>query len=149
MRIEQIWRYPVKSMIGESVPEAEVAPTGVVGDRMWATRDHVRGGIRGAKQLGGLMRLAARYPDGPGGPVEITFPDGATVSTDEADVDARLSAALDHEVTLESRRPASDLDHYRRGAPDHDDLLDELRATFGREGDEPLPDLSGFPPEIF
>lgn len=149
MRIEQIWRYPVKSMIGESVPEAEVAPTGVVGDRMWATRDHVRGGIRGAKQLGGLMRLAARCPDGPGGPVEITFPDGATVSTDEADVDARLSAALDHEVTLESRRPASDLDHYRRGAPDHDDLLDELRATFGREGDEPLPDLSGFPPEIF
>lgn len=149
MRVEQIWRYPVKSMIGEQVPATEVAATGVVGDRAWATRDHVRGGIRGAKQIGGLMRLASRYPDGPGGAVQMTFPDGATASTDDVDVDARLSAALDHQVTLESLRPPSDLDHYRRGPPDHDDLLVEMRAMFGREGTEPLPDLSGFPPEIF
>lgn len=149
MRIEQIWRYPVKSMIGEQVPATEVAATGVVGDRAWATRDHVRGGIRGAKQLGGLMRLAARYPDGPGGAVVMTFPDETAVSTDDADVDARLSAALDHQVTLESLRPPSDVDHYRRGPPDHDDLLTEMRVMFGREDTEPLPDLSGFPPEIF
>ena len=44
--------------------------------------------------------------------------------------------------------PAADLDHYRRGAPDSDDLMEELRAIFGRELDEPLPDLSVFPPEI-
>ena len=32
--------------------------------------------------------------------------------------------------------------------PDHDDVETELRAIFGREADEPLPDLSVFPPEI-
>ena len=60
MHIEQIWRYPVKSMIGGTVDAADLDPQGIVGDRTWAVRDQVRGGIRGAKVLGGLMRLSAR-----------------------------------------------------------------------------------------
>jgi uncharacterized protein YcbX len=40
--------------------------------------------------------------------------------------------------------PADQLDHYRRGAPDTEDLGQELRAVFGRLPDEPLPDLTGF-----
>jgi hypothetical protein len=59
-----------------------------------------------------------------------------------------LSAALGHPVRLEELRPADDLDHYRRGAADSDDMLAELRGLFGREDDEPLPDLTIFPPEI-
>jgi uncharacterized protein YcbX len=149
VRIEQIWRYPVKSMIGGLVDSADLHPLGVVGDRTWAVRDHVRGGIRGAKQLGGLMRLAARYADGLGGPVVITLPDGAEVSTADPDASERVSAALDHAVSLEALRPPDDLDHYRRGAPDHDDLMDELRSVFGRAEDEPLPDFSVFPEVIF
>lgn len=148
MHIDQIWRYPVKSMIGGTVEAADLDPLGVVGDRTWAVRDQVRGGIRGAKQLGGLMRLAARYQDGPDGPVTITLPDGSTVSTGDADASARVSEAIDHEVTLEALRPPDDLDHYRRGQPYHDDILEDLRAMFGRTEDEPLPDLSVFPPEI-
>ena len=149
MHLEQIWQYPVKSMIGQPVDAADLDATGVVGDRTWATRDHVRGGIRGAKQLGGLMRMTARYEEGPGGPVTITFPDGSTTSTADEDVDARLSAALDHEVTLEALRPADDLEHYRRGAAERDDPMEELRAIFGRTENEPLPDFSIFPEEIF
>jgi len=149
VHLEQIWQYPVKSMIGQTVEAALLDATGIVGDRTWATRDHVRGGIRGAKQLGGLMTMAARYEGGPGGPVTITFPDGSTASTADDDVDARLSAALDHEVTLESLRPADDLEHYRRGPATHDDPMEELRAIFGRTEDEPLPDFSIFPEEIF
>lgn len=148
VHIDQIWRYPVKSMIGGRVESAELGELGIVGDRTWAVRDLERGGIRGAKQLGGLMRLAARYADGPDGPVVITLPDGATISTDDADADARLSTALDHQVTLEALRPPDDLDHYRRGRPDHDDLMTELRSIFGRTEDEPLPDLSVLPPVI-
>ncbi len=151
MHVAQIWQYPVKSMVGATVERAEVTPTGIVGDRTWAARDQVRGGIRGAKVLGGLMQLSARYLAGagaPGGAVAITFPDGGSVTTDDADVDARVSAAIDHEVVLEQLHPADDLDHYRRGAAYHDDLMEELRSIFGREGDEPLPDLSQFPPEI-
>lgn len=149
MRLAEIWQYPVKSMIGMTVPTAEVTPTGIDGDRTWAARDQERGGIRGAKHLGGLMQLAATYTGPAGGPVTITLPDGDAVSTDDPDVDARVSAAIDHQVTLEALRPASDREHYRRGAPYQDDLLDELKAVFGREEGEPLPDLTAFPPEIF
>jgi uncharacterized protein len=146
MRVAQIWTYPVKSMIGQTVDEAQLGPTGIVGDRIWACRDLERGGIRGAKQLGGLMQFAASALGH--GHVRITCPDGTAVSTADPDVDERVSAALGHPVRLEALPDAGDLDHFRRGRPDHDDLMDELRAVFGREPDEPLPDFSVFPPEI-
>jgi uncharacterized protein YcbX len=149
MHVAQIWRYPVKSMVGGQVESADLGPLGVVGDRTWAVRDHVRGGIRGAKVLGGLMRLSAAYAEGPAGPVIITLPDGTAVRTDDPDTASAVSAAIGHEVTLEPLAPPDDLAHYRRGAAYHDDPMDELRAIFGRTEDEPLPDLSVFPEVIF
>ncbi len=148
MKVEQLWRYPVKSMLGEELTSAQLDDRGLVGDRGWAVRDEVRGGIRGAKKIVGLMPLAARYLDEPDGEVEIRVPGGVTIRSDDADRDERLSVAVDHPVTLWPRRPASDLDHYRRGPADHEDIIEELRSIFGREPDEPLPDLSVFPPEI-
>jgi uncharacterized protein YcbX len=148
MQVSEVWRYPVKSMMGERVDAADLGTAGMVGDRAWAARDEVRGGIRGAKKIGSLMGLAASFTDGPAGPVTITLPDGSVTTTDAPDRDAVLSAALDHEVTLWPLQPATDLDHYRRGAPDSDDLMVELNSIFGREDGEPLPDLSVFPPEI-
>jgi len=146
MKLEQIWRYPVKSMIGEQVPSIEVAAHGFVGDRQWALRDEVRGGIRGAKKFGGLMRLRAEVTTD--GATRIHFPDGSELEAGSPALDARLSFELDHGVSLQSLPAATDLDHFRRGEPDNEDLLTELRAIFGREEDEPLPDLSVFPPEI-
>src|SRR3712207_6426401 len=35
-RVAALTRYPVKSMTGESLPEASVEPRGLVGDRGWA-----------------------------------------------------------------------------------------------------------------
>ena len=128
---------------------------GVPGDRGWAVRDEVRGGIRGAKKLPGLMRCSARYVEEPGSdplelPVpEITLPNGERMRADAPTAAERLSGVLDTRVTLWPLRPPSDLDHYRRGAADHEDLEVELRSIFGREKSEPLPDLTGFPPEIF
>ena len=153
MHVAAIWQYPVKSMIGGQVESAEISATRMIGDRAWALRDEVRGGIRGAKKIGELMQFAARFTgpvDGPSdGAVEITLPDGSTVGSGDADVNARLSKALDHEVTLWPLQPATDLDHYRRGPSDNpDDMMAELRQVFGRTDDEPLPDLSIFPPEI-
>ncbi len=34
--LESVWRYPVKSMRGESVEDVFVAYTGVMGDRLYA-----------------------------------------------------------------------------------------------------------------
>ncbi|HEY8492724.1 MAG TPA: MOSC domain-containing protein [Myxococcota bacterium] len=152
MRVREIWRHPVKSMAGERLPATELAEDGVPGDRGWAVRDERRGGIRGAKKIPALMQLAARCVEEPAPgrwpAPEITLPDGSTVRADAPDAAARVSAALGTPVTLWPRLPASARDHYRRGAPDHPDLLSELRAIFGREPDEPLPDLSQFPPEL-
>jgi len=139
--------------MGERLDAVSIGTSGVLGDRGWAARDELRGGIRGAKKIGALMTLAARYrseptPTNPTPGVEITLPDGATITTDAPDVDAAVSTALGHEVTLHALRPAADLDHYRRGAPDSDDLVTELRSIFGRTADEPLPDLTGFPSEL-
>lgn len=151
--VDELWRYPAKSMMGERLRSVVFHETGVLGDRMWALVDEVRGGVRGAKKIAGLMRLSARYanePDGalPPPALEVTLPGGEVVSSADPDVNARLSLAVDHPVRLEGLRPSDDLDHYRRGAPDHDDLEAELRDIFGRTPDEPLPDFSVFPPEI-
>jgi uncharacterized protein YcbX len=146
MQVSQLWRYPVKSMVGGGVDSIALDELGIVDDRTWAVRDLERGGIRGAKKIGSLMRLAASDVDG--GHVEIALPDGSTVRTSDADVDERVSVALDHRVRLERLRPADDLEHYRRGAPDSDDVVAELRGIFGREDDEPFPDFSVFPPEV-
>ena len=149
MHVSEIWRYPVKSMVGESVATGELDDLGIAGDRWWATRDLDKGGIKGAKKLGGLMRCRAAAIGATGGDVSITLPNGSSVLTTDPDVHDRVSAAIGAHVRLERLRPASDLDHYRPGAPDSGDMVTEIRAIMGREGDEPLPDFSIFPPAVF
>jgi len=151
--VSQLWRHPVKSMEGERIEHATLGPNGIPGDRAWAVRDEERGGIRGAKKIPALMTCQARYASEPalGQPApapEITLPDGSTLRPGDANAAERLSAALKRKVTLWPLLPASALDHYRRGAPDHADVLSELRAVFGRTPEEPLPDLEQFPREI-
>jgi len=152
-RIAEIWRYPVKSMGGERLAQVPAAANGIPGDRAWAVRDEARGGIRGAKKIPHLMRCSARYETEPSAErvpaPEITLPGGAQVRADAPDANDRVSAAVGTKLTLWPLRPASDLEHYRRGAPDHADVMTELRAIFAREPDEPLPDLSVFPPGLF
>ena len=151
-KVDSIFRYPVKSMMGEKIEETCVTSNGVLGDRVWAVRDEVRGGIRGAKKIPQLMHLSAACIVEPteygSDPAAVTLADGEVIRTDDQNINARLSQALDHKVTIWPIMPKEQLDHYRRGAPDSDDLETELRQVFGRTADEPLPDLSIFPPEI-
>jgi len=146
MRIDQIWTYPVKSMLGGRVPSADLAANGIVGDRMWALRDEQREAIASARRLAKLSRLGAA-PRGDGGAV-IALPDGSTVATDDTDVNERLSAAIDHPVSMWAKQPAENSEFYRRGRPDNPDVLADLRDIFGRVDDEPLPDFAVFPPEM-
>lgn len=150
--IAEIRRYPVKSMLGESLDAVEIGSEGLPGDRCWAVRDEERGGIRGAKRFGGLMKLAARFPEAPAAsgssPAEVVFEDGSVAGTGDDDIAARIGAALGHEVTLWPLVPADRLDHYRRGEPSSPDPETWMREMFAREPDEPLPDVSVFPPEL-
>lgn len=146
MKLDQIWTYPVKSMLGSRVDSAELAAHGIVGDRMFALRDESRDAIASARKLSGLSRLGASIRSN--GVAVIDLPDGTCVATDDPKVDELLSAAVGHPVSMWAKQPASNLDFYRRGRPDSDDLLDELRSIFGRLEGEPLPDFSVFPPEM-
>lgn len=146
MKVAQIWNYPVKSMVGSTVESCRIETLGIHGDRLWAIRDLDNDGIRGAKKIGNLMQMSARFVDD--GHVEISSPDGRTVRSSDAHVHEFLSSVLGTQVQLESLPPASDLEHFRRGRPDTDDVMAELRAVFGRDEDEPLPDFSVFPPEV-
>ena len=152
-RVAEVWRYPVKSMGGEQLTRSQVGPLGIFGDRGWALRDESAGEIRGAKKLPVLMRCRARYDAEPDGrqvpPATMTLPDGAQLRTTDADASARLSELLGRQVTLWPLQPPERRDHYRRGTPDDPDFETEMRSIFGRLPDEPLPDLTGLPPEIF
>lgn len=150
--VHEIWRHPVKSMVGERLARTSLGPLGVPGDRGWALRDDEAGEIRGAKKLPILMQCRARYRTEPAGDAiphaDIELPDGTRTATDDPEVHARLSALVGRRVTLWPRRPADDREHYRRVLPEGADLERELREVFGRLPDEPLPDLMVFPPEI-
>ena len=146
MKVAQLWSYPVKSMVGGTVSTVEISELGIVGDRHWAVRDLERGGIRGAKKIGGLMQFSAsRNNDGT---VTITCPSGETVSSADANVNQVLSSALGHEVALDCLPADGAPEHFRRGPRDSDDPMAELRGVFGREEHEPLPNFAAFPPEI-
>jgi uncharacterized protein len=58
MRVAELWRYPVKSLGGERLSEAEIAPDGVTGDRMIAVHD-AKGEVTWAGAIPGLMRVTA------------------------------------------------------------------------------------------
>lgn len=111
--IDQLWRFPVKSMLGERLDEIEVTERGVVGDRSYALLDGVDGKVVSAKnprKWAKVLELEARFVDPPtsGGevpPVVVSFPDGSEVRSDDATADAVLSSFLGRDVHLTSSPP--------------------------------------------
>ncbi|WP_448641761.1 MOSC domain-containing protein [Geodermatophilus sp. URMC 63] len=93
MRVQELWRYPVKSLQGERVDAADVGPEGLTGDRQWALFDRSTGLGLTARRVPDLLFAAARLCDDGG--VDVVLPDG-TVTAD----DAVLSDWLGRPVTL-------------------------------------------------
>jgi uncharacterized protein len=98
-------RYPVKSMLGEDVDAGEVTFTGLAGDRQLAVVSRATGKIASAKfprLWRDLLTVSAAAAEDPAadGAVRITLPEGKTVWSSDADVDAVLSGLLDQPVTL-------------------------------------------------
>jgi len=98
-------RYPVKSMLGEDVDAGEVTFTGLTGDRKLAVVSRATGKIASAKfprLWRDLLTLSAASAEdfATDGAVRITLPEGKTVRSSDADVDAVLSELLDQPVTL-------------------------------------------------
>ena len=95
MRVAELWRYPVKSLLGERLDTATVTPDGIEGDRRFAIYDVETGFGLTARRVPELLFARARLRDD--GSAEITLPDGSTVRSDEA-----LCEWLGRRVTLRS-----------------------------------------------
>jgi len=150
--VHAIYRYPVKSMAGETLQTAPLESRGIPGDRAWAVRDEKLGGIRGAKRFPALMGCSARYdaePETAGSTTaRVTFPDGKSMAIDDDATPDALSTLVGSRVTVWPLMPAEMVEHYRRGAPVLEDMEAEMRRVFGRTTDEPLPDVASFPAEL-
>lgn len=99
-RIAELWRYPVKSLLGERLLTLSLVADGVAGDRMWGIRDRGDGRILTARREPRLLFASSRI--GPDGLPIITLPDAQELSGLGAATDAALSTWLGKAVTLVS-----------------------------------------------
>lgn len=132
-----LWRFPVKSMLGEQLEEVELTARGLLGDRAYALIDAETGKVVSAKSVKmfpDLLDCRATFVEAPQSghelpPVRITLPDGPSVTSDSSEVDRVLSKYFRRNVTLARAAPDDfTIDQYH---PDVEDLDPEgHRDTF-------------------
>lgn len=119
--VVSIWRYPVKSMMGEELNTADLTKRGMLGDRAYALIDVETGKVASAKnprKWPRLFEFRASYAEPPSSgrdlpPVQITLPDGAIVMSDDPNVHEVLSSELGRKVVLKGLAPeAPSLEEY-------------------------------------
>jgi uncharacterized protein YcbX len=103
-----LWRFPVKSMLGEELDSVDLSEGGIIGDRAYAVRDRETGKVASAKhpkRWPGLFACRAAFVEPPRAgevlpAVRIELADGTTVMSDDPDVDAVLSRFFGRDVEL-------------------------------------------------
>lgn len=111
--VTALWRFPVKSMLGEQLQEVEVTALGVLGDRAYALIDQDTGKVVSAKSVKlypDLFQCSAAFVESPRlgetiPAVQISLPDGTLIRSDATDVDAVLSAFFNRNVRLAQVAP--------------------------------------------
>src|SRR6266446_3777794 len=111
--VVSLWRYPVKSMLGEEVNGAEVTERGLLGDRAYALLDSSTAKVVSAKnprKWPNLFDFRAAFIEAPRiaektPPVRITLPNGTILTSEQKDVNQVLTSALGREVTLATVAP--------------------------------------------
>jgi uncharacterized protein YcbX len=106
--IQTLWRFPVKSMLGEQLDAAELVEGGIVGDRAYAIVDRETGKVASAKHpklWPNLLACRAAFtePPRPGEelpPARIDLADGTSVQSDAEDAEDILSRFFGRDVEL-------------------------------------------------
>lgn len=138
--VVSLWRYPVKSMMGEELNASEVTERGLVGDRAYALIDATNGKVVSAKnprKWGKMFEFRAAYVDPPRAGAQvpalrITLPDGTMAGSGQSDIDTILSKVLGRDVRLTAPAPSKpSLEEYW---PDIDGLAHKETVT-----DEAMP----------
>lgn len=97
-------RYPVKSMLGESLRACDVTGRGLAGDRVLALVHRETGKVASAKNPR-LWRDMLRLSAASGPDVKIAFPDGTAMASTDPGIHGALSEFLGHPVTLTATPP--------------------------------------------
>lgn len=108
--VVSLWRYPVKSMMGEELNASEVTLRGLLGDRAYALVDSLDGKVASAKnprKWPQLFDCRAVFvdeprPGAPMPPVRLTLPDGTLVTQGQGGLNPILSQVLQRDVTLQA-----------------------------------------------
>jgi uncharacterized protein len=111
-RIKEIRRFPVKSILGESLSGVSIDERGVIGDRLWAIKN-TSGKFGSGKttrrfqQMDGLFQFKARYE---GTIPIITMPDGIDYRGDNPAIHEALTVSLGLQVSLAKEEAISHFD---------------------------------------
>ncbi len=143
--VVSLWRYPVKSMLGEELNSSNVTERGLVGDRAYALIDQKTGKVASAKnprKWGRLFDFRSVFIEPPQAiedipRVRITFPDGTHFFSDQDDIDYSLSKVLGQDVRL--MRASFEKPSYEEYWPDIDGLAQREKVT-----DETMPSQTFF-----
>ncbi len=144
MFLASLWRYPVKSMMGEELNTAVITDNGLLGDRSYALLDSETNKIVSAKnpkKWPEIFYFYARFNQSPElnkpiPEISITLPNGKIVNSDQDDIKQLLSAALNRDVNLTKRAPTeASLEQYW---PEYDgednEISDEIISGDAHEG---------------
>jgi uncharacterized protein YcbX len=151
MDISELWRFPVKSMLGERRDQAHMTPTGFLGDRAYAVIDQSDGKVASAKnprKWRALLACRAEFVDEPVAgeappPARITLPDGTAVTTDDPSVHQVLSTYLGRDVAVADIAPTGAL--FEETWPDVEgmapaEFIDSTRVR--SDDDEPVSEIA-------
>ena len=112
--VVELWRYPVKSLLGEVLAKVELEERGVVGDRLYAVTD--RAGKLGSgktsnrfRRLDGLFELSARVA---GAKTFVGLPDNRELAADDPELDAFLSDRYGDDLRVARETAVSHHDAY-------------------------------------
>ncbi len=128
--VVSLWRYPVKSMMGEELNAADVTQRGLLGDRAYALIDSSDGKVASAKnprKWPSLFDFRATFIEPPctGAkvpPVRITLPDGTIITSGQSDLNQILSKTLNREVTLDAAERSHETANAEEYWPDIEEL---------------------------
>lgn len=137
-RVAELWRYPVKSTLGEELDAVDVSAAGFSGDRRFGIVDAATGLVASAKRPQRWARLLQLHSElvSPG-VVQVRLPDGRTVASADPGSDAALSAFLGRDVELRAKADEgaaierSDPDEVLAGGQDADVSFAMLELAAG------------------
>lgn len=113
--VRDLWRYPVRSILGETLQAATLGENGIAGDRSYSVVDSEKfamvSAAVSARKWSALVSVRAQFaeeplPDAPPPPVRLTFSDGEVLLSDSPRLAERLTALTGRETILWSGQTA-------------------------------------------